>query len=256
MISIQEALAWKHGPSLAGVTIEQHRRVGYASPDAYYEAALLRSIGPGTRWLDVGCGRSPCPANPRLAGHLSRTAALFVGVDPGPNLPDNPYLHRAVAGDVTAVLAESFDVVTMRMVAEHVASPRDTAAALHRLVRPGGRLLIYTVHARSPTALLGRIGPHRLHRAAMRRLFAGEDRDVFRAYYRMNTPARLRALLPGFDLLRLEMLDDCRTTVRFPRLHAAELALWSGLRRVGLRYPERCLLAEFTRRPQSDTMPP
>ncbi len=241
------ALDWKHGSSPAEPTIRLHRQVGYTSPDAFYEGALLRLVAPGTRWLDVGCGRSPCPFNPALAAHLAGVAGYFVGVDPGPNLRDNPYVHRAVAGDLASMQPDLFDLVSMRMVAEHVAAPEDTAAALHRLVTPGGTLLIFTVHSRAPTALLGRIAPHRLHRLAMRRVFGGVDRDVFPAPYRMNTVRRLRRLLPGFTLRQVALLDDCRLTIGFPRLHAAELALWSAWHRTGLTYPEHCILAEFVR---------
>ena len=237
----------KHGTAVTGQTISQHRRAGYCSPDAFYEGALLRLIGPNTRWLDAGCGASPCPFNPALAVHLSGVAKVFTGVDPGPNLAHNRYVHRAIAGDVTSMPNETFELVTMRMAAEHVAYPQATAAALHRLVAPGGVLLIFTVHAASPTALLGRLGPHRLHRTIMRLVFGGANRDVFPTYYRMNTLGRFQSLLTGFALRQAALLDDCRMTIGFPRLHAAELMLWKVWRQTGLPYPECCILAEFIR---------
>lgn len=244
---VRQALEWKHGTA-PGLTLGLHRHWGYHSPDAFYEAALLRLVRPDTWWLDVGCGRSPCPFNPRLAEHLARRCAQLTGIDASANLAANPYLARAVQGDIADLDGVgAFDLVTMRMVAEHVARPEAVADALRRLVAPGGVLLIYTVHAASPTALAGALASHGLHRAAMHALFRGEDRDVFPAYYRINTPGRLRRLLTGFEAERMQLIDDCRITLRWPRLHAAELAGRAALRRLGLPYPERCILAEFRR---------
>lgn len=241
---INTALAFKHG-DVPGVTIGQHRRHGYVSPDAMYEGALLRLVQPGVRWLDAGAGASPCPHNPALARHLADTCAELVGVDPGPNLVLNPFVHRSQP--VAIARAEGvYDLVTMRMVAEHVADPAGLAVALRRLVRPGGTLLIYTVHAWSPTVLAARVLPAAARRLAMRWLCAGQDRDVFATYYRMNTIARLAAVLPGFTLVRAETLEDCRTTQRWPRVHEVELQLRAVLKRVRLPYPEQCLLVEFT----------
>lgn len=243
---VQQALEWKHGSSPTGTTIRLHRRRGYHTPDAHYEAALLRLVGPDTRWLDVGCGRSPCPFNPHLAAHLAQRCALLAGVDASANIAANPYLHRAIRSNVAAMNPDAYDLVTMRMVAEHVAEPDRLAAMLRRLVAPGGTLLIYTVHAASPSALVGKLAPQTLHRLAMRGLFRGEDRDVFPAYYRMNTIGQLRWILRGFEARQLSLLDDCRLTLRRPKLHAAELALWSIWRRTTLAYPECCILGEFT----------
>ena len=242
---VNTALAWKHGVT-PGVTLSQHRRHGYLSPDAVYEGALLRLVQPGTRWLDAGGGASPCPHNPGLARHLADTCAELVGVDPGPNLARNPFVHRAQPSAIEQADGV-YDLVTMRMVAEHVANPAGLAVALRRLVRPGGTLLIYTVHAWSPTVLAARVLPAVARRLGMRWLCAGQDRDVFPAHYRLNTVAQLEATLAGFTLVRADALDDCRTTLRWPRLHDAELRLRTAFRQVGLAYPESCILAEFNR---------
>ena len=248
----ERALELKHGPPEAwGWTRAMHEAAGYRSPDAEYEGAALSLIPAGTRWLDLGCGRAPFPHNPRLCALLSARAGLLVGVDASANVLDNPYLHQQVRSPIeTFAAAEVFDVVTLRMVAEHLAQPVPVAQALARLVRPGGTVLIYTVHRWSPTAMLGAAFPHRLHRLAMRRLFGGEDRDVFPAHYRMNTRRALDTVMAGagFEPGGTRLLDDCRTTQRWRVLHRLELLAWSMLRRIGVPYPERCILAIFIRR--------
>ena len=83
----------------------------------------------------------------------------------------------------------------------------------------------------------------------MRIMFAGAARDVFPAYYRMNTPGALRRLLEpeGFRVEHLEQPDDCRATQRWRTAHRAELAAWRLFRRLRVPYPERCIVMRLVR---------
>ena len=47
-----------------------------------------------------------------------------------------------------------FDLVTLRMVAEHLPDPAAAVRALERLVAPGGRVVLITVNLWSPITLL------------------------------------------------------------------------------------------------------
>src|SRR4028119_1955916 len=38
-------------------------RMGYFTPDDWYEATVWNLVGPTTDWLDVGCGRDLFPSN-------------------------------------------------------------------------------------------------------------------------------------------------------------------------------------------------
>ena len=70
-----------------------------------------------------------------------------------------------------------------------------------------------------------------------------------RAAYRMNTRPQLRRLFArhGFREAYFAHLPDCRTTFRFRLLHGLELLLWRALDRVGVTYPENCLLGIYER---------
>ena len=90
----------------------------------------LRSRTIDGRVLDVGCGDRPY-------------AELFpdaVGFD----VPGNPHadLHGAI--DAIPVEDASFDVVLCLQVLEHVPDPAAAIRELHRVVRPGGRVLLTT----------------------------------------------------------------------------------------------------------------
>jgi ubiquinone/menaquinone biosynthesis C-methylase UbiE len=98
--------------------------------------------------LDVGCGTGSLLADLAKAG-----AGSLAGVDLAPKILDVAREKLAAAGaraDLRAADAEeplpwpseSFDVATLTGALHHFYRPRDVLAEIHRLLRPGGRLLI------------------------------------------------------------------------------------------------------------------
>jgi hypothetical protein len=65
----------------------------------------------------------------------------------------------------------------------------------------------------------------------------------------MNTRRDLRRLFAshGFREKYFARLSDCRTTHHFRYLHGFELVLERALNRVGVAYPENCLLGLYER---------
>jgi SAM-dependent methyltransferase len=103
--------------------------VQYAVRRPLVEWLRLHSAG-GADILDVGCGDRPY-------------AELFpraVGFD----VPGNP--HADLHGSLEAIPVDdaSFDLVLCLQVLEHVPDPAAAVRELHRVVRPGGRVLLST----------------------------------------------------------------------------------------------------------------
>ncbi len=240
---------FKYGvPAHRGWTPLLRARFGYSSPDDWYEATLFHLIGAGTDWLDVGCGHRVFPSNPEGARHLAETCRLLVGIDPSDNIRDNQIVHERAQCLLQDYRTDrQFDLVTMRMVAEHIEHPAEAMAALSRLVRPGGLVVVYTVAKFSPASLVAAMTPMRVHHLAKRVLWEGSEKDNFPVAYRMNTRRDLRRLFgpAGFREESFAYLDDCRAFGRWKSLATVELALWKALRSVGLRYPEGCLLGLY-----------
>jgi SAM-dependent methyltransferase len=84
----------------------------------------------GARVLDVGCGDRPY-------------AELFPGAV-GFDVPGNP--HADLHGSLESIPVDdaSFDVALCLQVLEHVPDPGAAVRELHRVVRPGGRVLLST----------------------------------------------------------------------------------------------------------------
>ena len=221
---------------------------GYYTPDDVYEALVAGLVVPGVHWLDVGCGRELFPSNPGLAETLSKRCARLVGVDPDPTLQENPWVHEKFAGGVDDYDGRgSFDLVTLRMVAEHIADPAACVASVARALRPGGLAVVYTVFAGSPMPLLTRLAPMGLRHVVKSWLWGTQPKDTFPTCFKMNTRSALQRLFTGVGMREeaLLRLDDCRTFARFRRLHELELRSMRLCRALGVPYPEHCLLGLY-----------
>lgn len=234
-----ERLGW--GPTL-------RRRFDYYQPDDHYEALVSGLVLPGTRWLDVGCGRELFPFNQELAKVLSRRAGRLCGVDPDVTLDENPYVHEKVRARIDDYDGRhGFDLVTLRMVAEHIDDPERCLLAVDRALAPGGLCVVYTVNAASPVPLLTRGVPMSWRHHIKSFLWRTQAKDTFPTRFRMNSKSQLRRLFAGRGLQERLFLrvDDCRTLSRFRWLQALELRTRDLCRLVRMPYPEHCLLAVY-----------
>jgi len=236
--------------SLAGWSPRLARWFGYFSPDDIYETVVSQLVTHETAWLDVGCGRDVFPSNQATARLLSERCSLLVGVDPSDNVEANLFVHQRFRGVMEEFQSDiTFDLVTMRMVAEHITNPSGTLAALSRLVKPGGKVVVYTVNKWSPVTIVSALLPFSLHHRIKRLFWNGEERDTFPTAYLMNTRRQLyrQFRAAGFQELHFEYLDDCRALERWRVTKAAELIGWKMARALSLHYPETCLLGVYGR---------
>jgi 2-polyprenyl-3-methyl-5-hydroxy-6-metoxy-1,4-benzoquinol methylase len=107
---------------------------------ARHTTFLSRGVAAGTRILDVGCGRGVvlrALADRGFDVHgVEISAEAARGVDPRVEIRIAPSL--AEAGYPGAF----FDEVLVWHVLEHLPDPRGTLAEVHRILRPGGRLIV------------------------------------------------------------------------------------------------------------------
>lgn len=226
-------------------------RFDYFNPDDHYEALVASLVRPGIFWADVGCGRDIFPSNPELAGELSRRSAVLLGIDPDPNIRDNPFISDRFEGLIEDCPTDTrFDLITLRMVAEHITDPGRSVAKLAALAKPGGLVVVYTPNKWSPVSLLAALVPNRFHHRCKRLIWDVEARDTFPTAFRLNTR---KTLASHFNAHRMEevffaYLDDCRTFSGFRLFSIAELWMQKALRSLDVRYPENCLLGVYRKR--------
>src|SRR4051812_46743740 len=226
---------------------------GYFNPDDQYEAIVTKLVRRGTRWADIGCGRDIFPSNPELARRLAGQCSTVLGIDPDPNVRENPFVNQRFEGLVEDYPGtETYDLVTLRMVAEHIVDPDHSVRKLWQLTAPGGLVVIYTPNRWSPIPFLTALVPNRWHHTFKRMLWDAQARDTFPTAFKMNTRKALSAVCQrhGLQEVHFQYLDDCRTFDRYRWLNYMELSVQRVLRGLGVRYPENCLVGVYRRSEQ------
>ncbi len=146
-------------------------------PTARYSWAFEQLRSRTGRHLDLGIGDGTF-----LSALADRTALQVVGADPHPGYlascpADRPLVR---VGEELPFADACFDSVTMLDVLEHTRDERSTLAQVHRVLRPGG-LLVLTVPARHVFSFLdpdnAKLRMPRLHRAVYAARFG---REVYR----------------------------------------------------------------------------
>lgn len=101
------------------------------------EAAIgATRLSPSERWLDVGCGLRPYESC-FPAGSYVGVDIEVSGRDADLKAPDHYYDGRTLPFS-----ADNFDGIISTQVLEHVPDPRGLLAEMHRVIKPGGALII------------------------------------------------------------------------------------------------------------------
>ena len=239
----------KYGPvDQQGERPQRRYKFKYYQPDDLYEALMNRMVTPGCRWLDVGGGRNVFPSNVRLAEKLAQRAGRLVGVDPSANIHENKFVHEGHQAFIEDFESnEPFDLISLRMVAEHITKPEAAVASIARLLKPGGKAIIYTINLWSPLSVAAWVVPFNWHHPIKKFFWKTEEKDSFPVAYRMNTQRTLRKQMAkgGMTEVGFRRLDDLNTFSQFRFLNYCELLSWKCLHTLGLPYPEHCLLGVY-----------
>lgn len=223
-----------------------------SSQDAYF-AALAPYVHGGTRWLDLGCGSALLPAwKQESERELVARAGRLVGIDRSlGSLQNHTTIAMRVCGDIATLpfADSSFDLVTANMVVEHMDDPVGQFVEIRRVLAPGGVFLCHTPNARGYPVLVARLMPDVLKRMLARGLEGRRSRDVFKTYYRANSPERLRRLAAESQLRFHNVLMTLSSAVLaiVPPLAVFELLWIRALRSSGLESLRPTMIVTFTR---------
>jgi SAM-dependent methyltransferase len=163
-------------------------------------------VGTGQRVLDVGCRygaltRSYVHGNEVVGVDVDREAleeAAELGIEP----------LWADAREPLPLEDESFDVVVMGELLEHLPLPQRMVAETRRVLRPGGRVV-------------GSV-PNAYRLKARLRFLAGHAPDIDPTHLHQFSPDAVRQLLARFDQVQLRFVAG-RLTPLHPRLFANDI---------------------------------
>jgi SAM-dependent methyltransferase len=153
-----------------------------------YKDLIRQNVAPGTRLLDAGCGHYL-----EFSRELADTVEV-VGVDLEEKLEtQNRQSPYAVRGDLGCLPlpSEYFDVVISRSVVEHLADPPGVFREFHRVLKPGGKVILSTPNKWDYISVAARLTPYSWHRAMVSRMLGVSEDDVFPTLYRANTLSKL-----------------------------------------------------------------
>ena len=107
---------------------------------ARHARSLASGLSPGAQVLDVGCGRGVLLSAFADAGHhvsgFEVSTAATEGADPRAEIRIGGCLRDA------GYESETFDLVVLWHVLEHVSNPKSTLQEISRILKPGGRLVV------------------------------------------------------------------------------------------------------------------
>lgn len=173
-----------------------------------YDDLLKQCLEESDVWLDIGCGR-----NEHIAKFGSKVeTALGIDVESHPGRVEAPFLEAGIRE--LPLPSDYADLVTLRMVVEHLEKIPEDLLEVERVLKPGGRLIILTTNTASPIVLIPRILPFRLKEWLIRKSFGVPSEDTFPTYHRFNTPAKFQegvGRLKPVDIRYIEQFTFSRT---------------------------------------------
>jgi SAM-dependent methyltransferase len=175
---------------------------GHKFHDALYRDLIDKYLNSGGRLLDAGCGRylKFCK---EWAGR-----AEVVGIDLETTLEtsnrSSPY---GVRGDLNHLPFPSgyFDLVISRHVVEHLEEPPLVFREFHRVLKPGGKVILLTPNKWDYISVIAALTPYTWHRAMVSRIFQVSEDDVYPTLYRANTLSTIKKELVSAGLNEREL---------------------------------------------------
>ena len=177
-----------------------------------YEEVIRSHVRETTRWLELGCGHAVLPSwRYDQEKELVKKSPLVVGLDYDlPSLKAHRTISRIVRGDITRIpfRDNSFDLVTMNMVVEHLDDPVPQFQDVNRVLAPGGVLVFHTPNALGYGVLMARLVPEWPKRKLVGIIEGRPEGDIFKAFYRANTQKRIveLAAATGYKVVEVKMI--------------------------------------------------
>lgn len=212
-----------------------------------YEEELVRYVDPRMRWLELGCGHAILQSwRFQAEQQLVANCKFLVGLDYDlPSLRAHKTIKNLLRGGIGMLpfKNQTFDLVTMNMVVEHLDDPAAQFREIHRVLAPEGLCIFHTPNGRSIGTILARFVPQWLKNRIVYVLEGRESEDIFPTFYRANTERRIKELAQanGFAIVTMRLVLSDAIFAMVPPLAFLEL-VWI---RLLMAEPLRSLRSDF-----------
>ena len=221
-----------------------------------YEEILNHYCVPGLNWLDLGCGHNLLPSwRKKQEYELIKKTNLFIGMDYDfQSLVKNSITSLKIRGDITFLpFSENvFDIVTANMVFEHLNNPLVQLKEIHRILKPGGKLIFHTPNKYGYGVFFAQFLPSLIKDKIIYLLEGRTEEDVFPTYYLINTSRKIKELasMSGFDVKVIKNICSAAIFINIPVIVIFEL-LWIKLLMTERMKPLRTNIITVLEKPDS-----
>lgn len=172
----------------------------WAAKTEAYAALISEHLLPDTVWLDAGCGSRLLeddmdPLEDWLADHCRFIVGMDLAVTSHRNI--KPLLCGSLYQ--LPFPDNSLDLVTCRMVVEHLDRPDEAFAEVARCLHPGGAFVLITPNLLNygifGNAVATKVLPDKLRLRLVHATDSRAEKDIFPVRYKANTMRRLVYLL-------------------------------------------------------------
>lgn len=167
-----------------------------------YEEFLSSLLSKDKVWGDIGCGEN------QIVEEYFNSAKLATGIDliKPTTIIKSPF----VCSDLYNLpfRSESFDLVTLRYVVEHLEDIQACFSEINRILKPGGKILILTTNIWSPFIFIPFLLPFRFKRFMLKNVYKVEENKVLPTHHRLNSLKAFKEKKGNLRLIQLEFIQD------------------------------------------------
>lgn len=181
--------------------------------DKIFRKIILEYLNSDSKLLDLGAGSG------RVSEMNFRDQVNKVyGVDPDPNIKDNPYIDESIVGKGEELPYNNnyFEVIISDNVLEHLTNPEEVFEEVNRILKPGGYFIFKTPNKYHYMPLIARLTPHVFHEWVNEK--RGRDvEDTFPTQYLANSKKDIKVLASKTDFIvdRIELYEGRPEYLRF-----------------------------------------
>ncbi|MDP6966584.1 MAG: class I SAM-dependent methyltransferase [Candidatus Marinimicrobia bacterium] len=174
-----------------------------------YDDLLTTHLTEKSKWLDIGCGRNEAVFRFGNRGRL----AIGLDIQIAENRHPVPFLQADMQH--LPFRSDSFDLITLRFVVEHLPDTETGFADIERVLKQNGKVIVITTNVWSPFVAFARLLPYRLKQKMLRSLYKVEEEDILPTYYRFNSASQMRRGVKGLRLIELDYVQGATYDRRY-----------------------------------------
>lgn len=175
-------------------------------PYRLFEREVMSCLSHELVLLDAGCGRTM----PVLKGYIGKASRL-IGVELV-EFTESIDGIESVNSDLANIPLpdSSVDVIMSRSVFEHLVDPEAVYQEMHRLLRPGGRLIFLTANLWDYATIIAKLVPNRFHGRIVAKVEGRAEEDVFPTAFKTNSRSAVHRLAKksGFSVEKIDYLSQ------------------------------------------------